>query len=699
MPATAPRPALERVREPGRVRLLLDSVFAGSADSMLAITDDYRVAYLNPSAERMLGYNNADSAGRPVADFLFEMTLASGSIEAIAAHRTGTETPVRIESNLFAAAGHTYRLLRLTPIAAEWRAKSVASWQHEMIDRFAAGFGATAVLEALGELAKALFPGTAVSFRDSSARREIEPDQRDFPIRLLDGDRGPVLQIRWRETAPDELPPHDKEWLTSSIKIAALAVEQDRAQKDLQSCNVRHRGQLSRTALVYVETDRTGCIVEWNRAAEKLFGRRRLDVAGKPLRSVLPAAESIHQDLPPMPSHTKHLHLTREGREILCEWYRTPLVDEEGDVLGTSWLGVDVTIHEGLLDAARSESSQLSREMLQRRRRFVNVSGGALEALQSVERLAAILSHSLSGPSLEYAREIHAAASSQIPLLQGMCDLERVATHETGIQRVSFELQEVIEHALEEAEDHTLARGAEVLLWYSPESPRCYLGDARVIRKVVAGLVANALRHNQTRQILVEVSIFPRREGLDEISIAVHEGGALAAVAPAPEYEPLRKLANLLEGDVTVMTSPGHGATVLFQLRLRRQPYQTPFVVGGMESLRGYRILLAGGSEACRFIRTEWCSHWGLRPIDAASPAEALELLNRADADGDPFLLCLQERAGSDAQLEALLHAKAARGDLRLIQPPRSARVARLGAAIAGHVETGSLHEEERQER
>ncbi len=92
-------------------------------------------------------------------------------------------------------------------------------------------------------------------------------------------------------------------------------------------------------------------IVDWNEAAEKIFGFSKEEVVGRHItESILPesAREAVDIIWAKLLAKTggersTNENITKDGRIILCEWYNTPLVDQNGTVIGVASLVDDVT--------------------------------------------------------------------------------------------------------------------------------------------------------------------------------------------------------------------------------------------------------------------------------------------------------------------------------------------------------------------
>lgn len=91
--------------------------------------------------------------------------------------------------------------------------------------------------------------------------------------------------------------------------------------------------------------------IDWNPAAEKIFGFTKEEVAGKHITdrilpdSARPAVNKVWEDLLANKggAYSLNENTTKDGRTILCEWHNTPLVDHDGNVFGVTSLVDDVT--------------------------------------------------------------------------------------------------------------------------------------------------------------------------------------------------------------------------------------------------------------------------------------------------------------------------------------------------------------------
>ena len=93
-------------------------------------------------------------------------------------------------------------------------------------------------------------------------------------------------------------------------------------------------------------------VLDWNNTAEKIFGFKREEVLGKHITEhILPGLEKskvtkVWDKLISRPGSARSVNrnITKSGKEILCSWYNTALLDNDGLVIGVSSLVDDITV-------------------------------------------------------------------------------------------------------------------------------------------------------------------------------------------------------------------------------------------------------------------------------------------------------------------------------------------------------------------
>lgn len=122
------------------------------------------------------------------------------------------------------------------------------------------------------------------------------------------------------------------------------------------------RLQFERMPLGYVRANADFRIVDWNAAAQKIFGFSKEEMLdrGTPFAQLFPpAALPYSANLinrirsGDMTAHSVSKHLTKDGRSITCEWHNTPLLADDGTCVGLLALAQDITARLDAEEALR----------------------------------------------------------------------------------------------------------------------------------------------------------------------------------------------------------------------------------------------------------------------------------------------------------------------------------------------------------
>ena len=127
--------------------------------------------------------------------------------------------------------------------------------------------------------------------------------------------------------------------------------EHRKAQEILLKSEQKLRLHAHQAPLAFIEWDLAFRVVEWNPAAERIFGYSRYEALGRHAASLI-AGERGCDSVSTLwkrlliDKHSAQVTIenrTKDERDIACEWYYTPLVDAQGRVLSVMTLAQDVT--------------------------------------------------------------------------------------------------------------------------------------------------------------------------------------------------------------------------------------------------------------------------------------------------------------------------------------------------------------------
>ena len=117
---------------------------------------------------------------------------------------------------------------------------------------------------------------------------------------------------------------------------------------------LRQKLHFEQTPLGVIEWDRGFRVIKWNPSAERIFGYSRNEAISKTAvelivpDSVKDLVNRLWADLISTKggNRSTNENVRKDGKIILCDWYNTPLVNDDGVVIGVSSLVDDITERE-----------------------------------------------------------------------------------------------------------------------------------------------------------------------------------------------------------------------------------------------------------------------------------------------------------------------------------------------------------------
>ncbi len=192
--------------------------------------------------------------------------------------------------------------------------------------------------------------GPAVLYTNSAVAQEIfeaiAPGQSWIGSVEQRTRSGKIVQVLLRADAIKD--PTGK--IIGRIGISTNLTEQKQVEAALQQSRQKLSLHLEQTPLAVVEFNLHGEIVEWNPAAEAIFGYSKTEILGQGIALLFPATDEADvgqrwQDLLAQKGGACSIceNVTKDGGTTICEWYTTPLIDREGEIVGVASLAQDIT--------------------------------------------------------------------------------------------------------------------------------------------------------------------------------------------------------------------------------------------------------------------------------------------------------------------------------------------------------------------
>lgn len=151
-------------------------------------------------------------------------------------------------------------------------------------------------------------------------------------------------------------------------QLLAEVLEHKQAEKKLRTSQQRLSLLVQLAPLAVIEWNTKGEIVDWNPAAQAIFGYSKAEILGsRGVELLVPewARQQINRVFDELLSgkggtRSCNENQTKDGRTIICEWYNVPLIDARGNLLGAASMALDITERQKSQQALRESEERFA---------------------------------------------------------------------------------------------------------------------------------------------------------------------------------------------------------------------------------------------------------------------------------------------------------------------------------------------------
>ncbi len=193
---------------------------------------------------------------------------------------------------------------------------------------------------------------------------------------------------------------------------------------------------------------------------------------------------------------------------------------------------------------------------------------------------------------------IRDSGQALLHIIDDVLDFSKIEAGRLELEVTSFSLRSLVEGALETFRPRAVSKGLALDAEIGAGSEDALLGDPTRVRQIIFNLLSNALKFTERGGVLVRVGTVPLGGGSTRVTLAVTDTGiGLDAEQRARLFQPfvqadssttrqfggtglglsiVRRLAQVMGGDVAVESAMGVGSTFIVTLTLQAAPADSP---------------------------------------------------------------------------------------------------------------------------
>ncbi len=431
--------------------------------------------------------------------------------------------------------------------------------------------------------------------------------------------------------------------------------------------------------------DVDGKFVSCNPAFGQLLGANEADILGKSDRDFFPEAiaeEFRARDLAAIDSPTplvneEWVNFANDGHRALLETVKTAVRTPEGKLIGVLGIARDVTRVRQLLQELEQARHAAQHSSEAKSMFLANMSHEIRTPMNAIIGMAELaMATELTERQRNYVSKIKSASDALLHIINDILDFSKIEAGKLTMESIPFELDTVFDQLSSVTALRAENQGIELAYDIQGDVPPTLIGDALRIGQILTNLTTNAIKFSAGGNVVISVEAkvdTTGDAGTDNAFAVLHfavsdEGIGMNAEQVEQLFKPFTQadssttrkyggtglglaichhLVQMMDGDIWVDSTPGHGSTFHFTLRLalpqgsltaeRRQGIGA--FAQQLSAHADKAVMVVDDNPIARRILQQLVGQLGL-PVHTASDAKSALALAAA-ADAPQYLACL----------------------------------------------------------
>ena len=258
----------------------------------------------------------------------------------------------------------------------------------------------------------------------------------------------------------------------------------------------------------------------------------------------------------------------------------------------------------------------------------------------------------------DYLSKIKNSGQHLLGIINDILDFSKVEAGKLSVEQIDFDLDKVLENVGNLISEKASAKGLELIFDIAPSVTTHLQGDPLRLGQILINFCNNAVKFTEEGEIVIRARVLEDDADGQLIEFSVSDTGIgmteaqmtrLFRAFEQADTSTTRKyggtglglaiskhLAELMGGDVTVVSEHGKGSTFRFTARLGKATLP-PRKRVLRSDLQGRRVLIIDDNSPARTVISNLLSNMALVADEAASGEEGFEMVRQAAEAGQPY--------------------------------------------------------------
>ena len=300
----------------------------------------------------------------------------------------------------------------------------------------------------------------------------------------------------------------------------------------------------------------------------------------------------------------------------------------------------------------------------------------------------------------DYLQKVHGSAKSLLGILNDILDVSKIEAGKMELDRIPFELDEVLDNLSTILGAKSQEKNVELLLETSSNVPFELIGDPLRLGQILINLVGNAVKFTTNGEVLVrseleseEADRVTLRFTVKDTGIGMTQSEIDKLFIPFTQADSSitrkfggtglgltisKRLIEMMNGKISVESSPGLGSRFSFTADFIKANKKDSASQKEFDVPKGLRVIIVDADERSQSVLKSYLESFGFDVSIAGNEREAMRSLRIANKEDRPFRLAIIDLKLKDQDGAELARELRAMTDLSI--NPKILLVGRYGA-------------------